>query len=219
MAAHTHSLKTPLAVIKLRCDLIRMWDQIPDALQADLMELGEDVNRLSSTIENSLRLFKFHAGSTGAFKEPLSPEWLGSHVAEIQGLLAPNDVGYQVELCPEAVLATPDCLQLALQTVLENAHLHGGLPVSVITRDLGDRILLRIEDHGQGIPPETVLQVQRFRRPRPWHRASQEAASGLGLYLLARLAQEEGWGLHVRCVAGQGTSISLELHRPSATRA
>jgi len=50
----------------------------------------------------------------------------------------------------------PDGLERALNNLIDNALEHGAPPVEVSGLRQGDSVLLRVDDHGPGIPTETL---------------------------------------------------------------
>ena len=64
MASLTHSLKTPLALLKFRCDSLRLGRLSPDRADEELLRIGEEVDHLTLIIENGLRVIR-GGGSTG----------------------------------------------------------------------------------------------------------------------------------------------------------
>ncbi len=99
------------------------------------------------------------------------------------------------DLPPLPWLEPPDALhvlrllQEALNNVLKHAHAQR---VRIATRDLGDRIEIRVEDDGQGFDMVS-------------------ARKGRGLRNQVKRAQRLGGTLHVESAPGQGTRLSLRL--------
>lgn len=79
-----------------------------------------------------------------------------------------------------------------LQNLLVNARVHGRSPITIRASNGGEHILVRVEDHGSGVPPE--LRRAIFERGR---RASDAPGSGLGLYVSRELMKQQRGNLWV----------------------
>lgn len=58
LASLTHSLKTPLAILKFRCDTLRLGRLDQDQADSELIKLGAEVDQLTLMIENGLRAIR-----------------------------------------------------------------------------------------------------------------------------------------------------------------
>ena len=103
-------------------------------------------------------------------------------------------------------------MKLLVRNLLKNALAYGGEPnVDVSLFIDAQQIILRVEDHGEGISVEHLENVtEPFYRVDPSrHRSS--GGIGLGLYLCKRIAEAHGGHLTLRSVVGQGTTIDFTL--------
>jgi len=201
LAALTHSLKTPLSVLKMRCDLLRMNPDEPN----QLLELSEDVDRLTSTIDNGLRLFKeSHLGGTGRFQEPLGPGWFEEMAGEMDTSFRSQGREIDLDLCEGSAWASPATLHVALQTALENSLQHGEGHTLLKTSMEGGRIVISIEDHGPGLTLEDLRCLGQISA-----HATTPISKGLGLSLLARIAEDEGWGIDLHSREENGFRVEI----------
>jgi len=108
----------------------------------------------------------------------------------------------------------PAAITEILQTLFDNVRRHApGSSVMVRAARDGHEIVLRVEDRGPGVPP-----AQRTRIFQRGVRATDGAGpgEGIGLYVAARLADEQGGRLWVEDRPGGGASFALAL--PAGTR-
>lgn len=207
LAALTHSLKTPLAVLKMRCDLLRLDTSDLLQIRSGLMELSEEVDDLASTVDNGLRLFRAsHFGGTDGFRQPLAPDWFEDAAKDMDAGFHRRGRALDMEVCAASAWVSPDTLRVALRTVLENSLEHGEGVTRLATSREGGRFCIRVQDQGPG-PSEAELR----RLGRPLLDSGMPGSRGLGLALLARIAEEEGWGLELSTREGEGFTVVLQI--------
>lgn len=120
--------------------------------------------------------------------------------------------GERVLAPPAIICADLDQLNEILDNIIENAIKYtkqGGVKVSV---DIdGNRVRFTVTDTGIGIPAEDVPHLfQKFYRVDN-SQTREIGGTGLGLYLIKRLADNIGGTIGVKSVYGQGSTFWLEL--------
>lgn len=203
-----HALRTPLAVLTARIDLMAD-DGAKTALLAD-------VDRMGRLVDQMLRLARLE----GMPLERTGPVDLRAIAVEAVSALAPLAVARGIELSLEsegqAVVArgNRDALLLAAQNLIENALAHGprGSRVEVETAAPGT---LRVLDRGPGVAEEERAAIfTRFRRGSARARtqgASGSSGAGLGLAIVAEIAAAHGGTARAAGRPGGGAVFSLEL--------
>jgi signal transduction histidine kinase len=82
--------------------------------------------------------------------------------------------------------------------------------VAVVQRDGEDHAVLRVRDHGQGIPPEDLAQVfERYYRGS--NVADGTSGSGLGLAVAQQIVAQHGGAIEIDSQPGIGTTVSVRL--------
>ena len=72
-------------------------------------------------------------------------------------------------------------------------------------------MLIRVTDHGVGIPPEEQSRIfEKFYRA-PTRENQLIPGTGLGLALVAQIVKAHGGGVEVRSARGQGSTFSIRL--------
>ncbi len=189
LASLTHSLKTPLAVLKLRCDTVLNPDLSRDMQEARLLEIRGEVDHLVRSIEGGLEEMRGRYAERArdrvdaAFFERMDEELTPAF--EAQGRLL-EVYGAEVSLDCSA-----SALRAALDTLVENALLHGRGRVAVKASRLEGTVRLDVTDEGEGIP-QAVLEGLLRRAPAG---PAPGKGRGMGLLVLAQVARQEGWGL------------------------
>ncbi len=114
------------------------------------------------------------------------------------------------------VLAHPGRLEQAFHNLILNAidaMPDGGMLVARSFAD-SERVVVEIEDSGNGIPQELLARVQE-----PFY-TSKRHGTGLGLSVVRSIAWEHNGKTSLRSKVGVGTTVQMEfpVYRPSAAR-
>ncbi len=211
MASLTHSLKTPLALLKFRCDSLRLGRLSPDRADEELLRIGDEVDHLTLIIENGLRVIR-GGGSTGP-RSQATPEWLVGIADDLRPGFEVEGRDLQLNLCSESGQAPLSSLRAAVLTLLENALGHGRGTTTLATWRARRRFCIQVKDEGDGLAPHQVKALGKpFQRIRE---AGKEGflrdGQGLGLSLLVHVAEQEGWGLTFASAPGEGFAATLEI--------
>ncbi|MFY9477843.1 MAG: ATP-binding protein [Aquabacterium sp.] len=203
LANASHELRSPLARMKMA---IAMLDDVPPEHANRLKdEIQQDINELNGLVEEVLLASRLDARPT-----------LDLQPVDVLGLLIEEAgrVGAEVdtENLPPALAGTPlqadeRLLRRAVRNLLENARRYGRTgtePAAVEARlriSATQRLEILIDDRGPGVPSD-----QRERIFEPFYRmpghAEHAGGVGLGLSLVAQIAQRHGG--EVRCEAREG---------------
>lgn len=106
--------------------------------------------------------------------------------------------------------------KLLLQPLVENSMLHGfrgnkvGGRIEIDACRLNGDILIRIQDNGEGIPPERLKTL--LTAPSPAGAGHMDKFNGIGLSNIhnrLQLKYGEGYGLTITSIPGEGTCVSV----------
>ncbi|MCH7861071.1 sensor histidine kinase [Sphingomonas sp. NPDC092331] len=176
-----HQLRTPLAALKLRAQLLLRRASPDSEEHAALSDLLESVDRGSDTITQMLQLARLDA--TALTREPVDLRELASEVIADRALFAAR-AGADFSLtAPDIAIAStdPTPLRVALATIIDNAveHAASGGTIDVEIRPVSGRLALVVSDRGPGMHPERLSGAAgRDGDPRP--------GGGLGLAIARR---------------------------------
>ena len=82
-----------------------------------------------------------------------------------------------------------------------------GICVTTFYDDETSNIIIRVQDEGVGIPPETLSQITD-----PFFTTRQNSGGvGLGLSISSRIVEEHGGSMRFRSKSGSGTKIEIVL--------
>jgi signal transduction histidine kinase len=227
VAAVSHELRTPVSVIGAAAG------NLADGVVGDPMRVrkyGETIQgearRLAETVERVLQLAGIAAGRAAAAPVPVSPsdlihDSIGACRTEIENAGVQVEVAVAPDLPP--VLGDVSALRSALQNLISNAVKYGGearwLRVSASRPGTGNResgagtksVLFTVEDHGLGIDADDRKHIfEPFYRGRAAV-SQQIQGSGLGLNLVARIAEAHGGRVTVASELGKGSTFTISL--------
>ncbi len=211
LASLTHSLKTPLAILKFRCDSIRLGRLDPSQSDAELIKVSEEVDHLTLMIENGLEAIRGVA-EAGPQKE-VSTTWLSEVAQDLATAFEAEGRTLRLDLSSDSGHAALPSLRAALLTLLENALYHGQGEVLLQSCRMRRRLQIRVQDSGPGLEPHQVEALGKpfLRLRNPGREGFEKGGQGLGLSLLVQVAQKEGWGLSFASATGEGFMATLEI--------
>jgi signal transduction histidine kinase len=222
VADASHELRTPLTAIRGQLELLA---REPDPSPADLGRVQRlvdaEIDRMARLVDDLLLLA--HSDEPRLLETTLID--LPSYIDELFEL-ARQSARRRFELDAAAsgtLRADPDRVAQALHNLLRNAIEHtaeGGLVrLSVVAEPSGDRVRFIVEDDGPGIPPDQRDRIfDRFQRV-DGSRTRAAGGAGLGLAIVAAIAEAHGGRVWAAASHTGGARIELELPgytRPSA---
>jgi two-component system, OmpR family, sensor histidine kinase KdpD len=211
LRAVSHDLRSPLTAIRAALEALESSDLTLDAADREGL-LGTalaETKRLNRVVRNLLDLSTLQAGA-------VRPQ---PKLRTIEGLLdqalvhIASDRRVDVSLPADLPLVSVDPVQLehALLNLLENA-LKFSPTDSRITVDvvgLADEVIVRIADHGPGLPADELdLVFEPFRHAST---VSRRQGAGLGLAIAKGFVEANAGRIWVESNPGEGASFVLAL--------
>lgn len=240
VADASHELRTPLAAIRGYAELVRRLpgELPPDALQA-MSRVESESHRMTTLVEDMLLLARLDAGRPLGSDEvdlealavdavadahaagpdhvwqldlPDGPDWPdGTDWPD--GERPDDDRARNRRGGPGAVVLGDDHrLQQVLVNLLSNARVHTPPGTTVLTtvRADGDRVTVRVQDDGPGIPePLRPTLFQRFTRGSTG-RSPGTGSTGLGLAIVDAVVRAHGGRIDVDTTPG-ATAFTVSL--------
>jgi two-component system OmpR family sensor kinase len=207
----SHELRTPLSVLLAEVQVALRGEPDPGELRAALESVEHEARRMSRLAGDLLVLARADAGRLPVRPEPLDARALLSGAAGRAGAAAAAaGRSVAVEAQPGIVLmADPDRAAQALDNLVANALAYGDGEIT-LAAEVRDRMVeLHVTDRGRGFP-EGLLEraFERFSRGDP---ARTAEGTGLGLPIVATIAQAHGGQARVANLAGGGADVWLSL--------
>jgi two-component system sensor histidine kinase KdpD len=205
-------LRTPLAAAKEAVGGLRASDVTwePEQVREQAASADASLDQLTQLVDDLLDLNRLQAGELPLRSGPTDVADVAAHaLASLEPPAAPIRV-----LIPAATplaVADPALLERVLVNLLSNAIRYSppGFPPTVTASALGDRVELRIIDHGPG-----VSQTARDRIFAPFQRRAGESSppgTGLGLALSRGLIEAMRGKLTPEDTPGGGLTMIVSL--------
>jgi two-component system OmpR family sensor kinase len=212
VADASHELRTPLAAVRAYAELFsRGAATRPDDLERSMIGIERESERMSVLVDDLLLLARLDEGRPLERERVALQEVVADAVETAQTLEPERRIETRLE--DVTVEGDRDRLRQLVDNLLSNvrAHADPNAPVEVtLTRD-GDRARLTVADGGPGLSDAQLeLVFERFYRADP-SRSRAAGGAGLGLSIVAAVAEAHGGSVSVASPTGGGASFTVEL--------
>lgn len=192
VADASHQLRTPLAALRLRLEVLQ--GDVPEPAREDVEGALAEVHRLSRLVNGLLELARSE-------QRPCTPAPvdIGEVLHDRRSMWSPlaEERGVSLEVaCPDALvaLATPGNMEQVLDNLIANAVdvSPAGGAVSLAATAAGEWVEVHVVDQGPGMSPERrAAAFDRF-----WHASSDSGSRiggfGIGLAIVRQLVVADG---------------------------
>ena len=206
LAAVSHELRTPLtAILGFAITLRERWPTLTDEGREEMIGLvASQATRLERLLTDLLDVDRLRHGR-------LRVEFEHADLAElVRSVVAGRPDGREIDVQAESVHASvdPAKFERIVENLIANAERHtpAGSPIQVWVAPDGAGALLRVDDHGPGVPDaekETIFEA--------FTRGSEVEVTGVGvgLSLVAQFAALHGGRAWVEDNPGGGASFRV----------
>jgi two-component system sensor histidine kinase KdpD len=212
LAAVSHDLRSPLAGIKASVGTLRATDlELSDDDRAELLAgIESSADRLQGLIDNLLDMSRLDAGALVLRTEPVA---LDDVVPTALAGVPKERVEVDVRVTLPLVLGDAGLIERIIANLVENALRYSppDQPVRVTAGTIKDKVVLRVVDHGPGVPSmqlDTIFNAFQRLGDVP---AGQGV--GLGLAVSRGFARANGGTLEAEETPGGGLTMVLTLQR------
>jgi signal transduction histidine kinase len=211
MMAVTHELKSPIAVARLNMETLQRRQLQPEVAARLVSQTLAETERLNDLCNNILLASRFDAGHMLHQSEPvdlslLCRDTVKSYAARYPGF---RFISNAADIA--IVQGDPLLLKMLLNNLVENAVKYAPAQSQVLVDLLktDNNIALQVTDEGPGIP-----EAERKKIFEKFYRLGNEATrnhkgTGLGLYLVKRIAEDHGAQVIVSARQPQGAIFTV----------
>jgi signal transduction histidine kinase len=206
----SHQLRTPLAALRLRLDLLAL--KAGEA--ADFAGALDEVARLSRMVDGLLAVARAENATPVSVTVQVD-QVIGERIAAWAPVAAEQGIRLtSPELPPACALIADGYLEQILDNLIANAVDAAGagnrITVSAVT--MQQRVQVVVADDGPGMSQAEMDRA--FRR----FAASTAGGSGLGLAIVYRLASSSGGSARLTATEGGGLTVIVDLPRATPAR-
>lgn len=197
LANASHELRSPLARLRMATE---MFEVNPSAsTKAEILRNLAELDELVGEI-----LLKSRLGSAQPFPldQPIDLLALAAEEAA--------SIGAEVEGSSTIVTGNERLLRRAIRNLLQNAARHGRPPIEISIIRHGELATICVRDHGDGLKP---AERDRIFEPffRPEGRSESDGGWGLGLALVAEIAELHGGRASVAANIAPGACFVIDI--------
>jgi len=212
VADASHELRTPLAAVRAYAELFtRGADRRPHDLKRAMAGIERESERMSGLVEDLLLLARLDEGRP-LEREEVELDRVVTEAVETAVTVEPERP-IELDAEPTAVLGDGDRLRQIVDNLLSNvrAHTPPRAPVHVtVGRENGSAMIV-VADSGPGMSAEEAAHVfERFYRADA-SRARSSGGVGLGLAIVAAVADAHGGTVSARSEPGKGAAFEITL--------
>jgi anti-sigma regulatory factor (Ser/Thr protein kinase) len=216
----SHELKTPLTSIRMFAETLQMNDgndSTDPKMRAEYLDtIVSETERLTRLLNNVLDFSRIERGQKNYHMESaLLPDVIDAAVRTMRFPLAEQGFALKVDVCEgiPALRIDRDAIEQAVLNLLSNAMKYSGKSRDIelrLCRQNGSA-LIQVFDHGIGIPADEQRHIfEKFYRV-PTNENKTISGTGLGLALVAHIAEAHGGSVDVNSKPGEGSTFSIRI--------
>jgi heavy metal sensor kinase len=209
----SHELRTPLSVLKVEAQTALASVDLEPAAAALVRSQLEEIDRLTSMVEDLLTLARMDSRSPELAPVDLADVLLET-VEQFRPMAESHGVDLAVrEVAPALLEGDRSQLRRLISNLLDNAvkYTERGGQVWVELSQTNGRLRFVVSDTGRGIPGSDIPRIfERFYRSDP-SRSRRTGGAGLGLAIAARIVEFHRGEVSVTSEVGKGSSFVVDL--------
>ncbi|MER3480180.1 MAG: sensor histidine kinase [Meiothermus sp.] len=209
----SHELRTPVTAILGHVGYLMRRTQLTEQQRESLEIVRRESERMRKLVGDLLEL-----SQTGGWKVELGAVHVSTVLYEIEEEYGRSFEGKIEVEAPDNLwaLGDPERLHQVVANFVSNAIKAGSTQIRLVARDLSERVVIRVEDNGEGIPAEHLPHLfERFYRVDK-ARDRERGGSGLGLAIVRSIVEAHGGSVWVESEPGKGSVFSVSLKRAVA---
>jgi two-component system OmpR family sensor kinase len=209
----SHELRTPLTSIRGYAELFRRGAaDRPEDLAKAMRRIEEEANRMGVLVDDMLLLARLDQGRP-LERQPVDLSVISRDAVDDFRAVSPER---PIDFAPAGSVFVPGDearLRQVLGNLLQNVRRHtpGDTPVHVRVYSGATEAVIEVADEGPGMSAEDASRVfERFWRSDP-SRTRASGGAGLGLAIVAAIADAHGGRAEVQTAPGAGATFRVRL--------
>jgi two-component system sensor histidine kinase CiaH len=214
MMAVTHELKTPIAIARLNIETLQRRHL--DASQKDriLQQTLNETERLNDLCDNILLASRFDSGTIQSHYEEVSlNELVSESVDQFSTRFPDREIIFQQGTRNVMMMGDRTLLRMMMNNLIENALKYApkSEPIKLSITTEKNQVQISVADLGKGIPIEERRKVfDKFYRMGN-EKTRQTKGTGLGLYLVNRIAADHKGTIEIKDNIPQGSIFIISF--------
>lgn len=219
----SHELRTPLTLmLGPVSSLLKNADQRPEKDLQLLQLVQRNGNHLLKLVNEILDLSKLEVGRLELRETPVNlHDYLQPTLAQFSSFSDSGKTRLKIEYHPDPALniyLDPDKFEKIIHNFLSNAikFTPPEGTISLIAKDKGDNLLIKVQDSGAGIHPDDMLHIfdRFYQSKRP--DAPTQGGTGIGLSLCKELAELMNGKVWAESEWGKGSTFYFQFPKKLA---
>lgn len=198
----SHELRTPISIVATAAERLSADGALAESLRPAVARLTRAGRQMRQTTQALLYMARECEPPAEAMRPVPLREVLEDVIATQRRALRDGHA-LTATLGPLGPAVPEGLAVIVLDNLVGNALQHSGTGAAELVQD-GARVSVR--DRGAGIPAEALPHIfeRHYRGPR-------SGGTGLGLHIVKRICDRQGWVLEARSTPGQETVLSVQF--------
>lgn len=211
IAALTHDLRGPLAVVSAALDLIVM-DQEPGRMKSHAVKAVDNLRRMDSMIRSLLDSMCVQDGKRIQLK--LERFDIAELIKEVETQFAAMH-GVRFEILGGSAMGwwDRDAFRRAIENLVGNAVKYGDMskPIRISFAQAYERLILMVHNEGKPIPPEEQENIFKVFQRALAAKETEVTGWGIGLPFVRGVVESHGGSIVIDSAIDRGTTFTVDL--------
>ncbi len=216
----SHELRTPLTNVRGYAETLMSVDDIDRATELRFLGvISSEADRMTRIVKDLLTLTRLDYNRMEMHMEPMDLRELGQKAAQaMEGQAKSQGLTLTCQLPEQMPMVVGDAerIQQVIINIITNAIKYNKPQgsIAITGGQEGDRVFLRVEDTGIGVPEEDLKRLfERFYRVDK-ARSRESGGTGLGLAIAKQIVETHGGAIGFDSEYGKGSVVTLYLPVP-----
>ena len=208
----SHELRTPLSVIHAQCELSLETEQSKEEYEDAIQTIYRQSKRMSNIVNDMLSATRLERNLSQTQMTELNMSELTQSLCRDLAALKQNGIEMQYHIQPGIqVQGNAELLSRLMSNLIMNAYKYGRqnghIQVQLISE--GNTAELSVSDDGVGISSDDIDKI--WRRYYRADKSRTTESTGLGLFIVKKIAEVHRGTLEVRSQPGQGSTFIFKI--------